>query len=138
MPKTLDSGASPKELAIQVGISLCLRFSRWQVLPLVTMQHLILQSPPEWLGHDRDFLVESKFSKDSGLHPRTVYRNLSPAQLYEKVGCTMIHHMYTCGLEHGAICCQICKFTAVRPRSTRNILVSCCWLWHTIYAPQLH
>lgn len=36
MPKTLDSGASPKELAIQVGISLCLGFSRWHVLPLLT------------------------------------------------------------------------------------------------------
>jgi hypothetical protein len=36
-------------------------------------------------GHDASFLVESLFSQDSGIKPRAVYRNLSPAELYEKV-----------------------------------------------------
>ena len=31
------------------------------------------------------FLANSEFAKESGLAPRTVYRNLSPAELYEKV-----------------------------------------------------
>ncbi|KXZ44599.1 hypothetical protein GPECTOR_65g217 [Gonium pectorale] len=34
-------------------------------------------------GADQAFLVNSRFTKDSGLAPKLVYRNLSPSQLYE-------------------------------------------------------
>ncbi|WIA44312.1 hypothetical protein OEZ86_007107 [Tetradesmus obliquus] len=35
-------------------------------------------------GQDASFLLGSLFSQDSGVKPRAVYRNLSPAELYEK------------------------------------------------------
>ena len=31
------------------------------------------------------FLLESKYTKESGLAPHLVYRNMSPSQLYELV-----------------------------------------------------
>ena len=43
-----------------------------------------LQAPKE--GSDASFLVNSKFSKEVGLKPKAVYRNLAPAALYEMVG----------------------------------------------------
>lgn len=36
-------------------------------------------------GHDPSFLVNAKHSKEVGLKPKAVYRNLAPAQLYEMV-----------------------------------------------------
>jgi hypothetical protein len=36
-------------------------------------------------GHDTTFLITSAFSVDSGIRPKTVYRNLAPAELYEMV-----------------------------------------------------
>lgn len=36
-------------------------------------------------GQDASFLLGSLFSQDSGVKPRAVYRNLSAAELYEKV-----------------------------------------------------
>lgn len=36
-------------------------------------------------AHDATFLITSAFSVDSGIRPRTVYRNLCPAELYEMV-----------------------------------------------------
>lgn len=35
-------------------------------------------------GHDQTFLLSSEYTKECGLAPRTVFRNLSPAELYEK------------------------------------------------------
>lgn len=40
-------------------------------------------------GHDPSFLLNSAFSKDSGLAPRAVYRNLAPAEIYEKVNLSL-------------------------------------------------
>lgn len=37
-------------------------------------------------GHDTTFLISSAFSVDSGIRPRSVFRNLAPAELYEMVG----------------------------------------------------
>uniref|UniRef100_A0A7R9VPY4 phosphoenolpyruvate carboxykinase (ATP) n=1 Tax=Chlamydomonas euryale TaxID=1486919 RepID=A0A7R9VPY4_9CHLO len=34
-------------------------------------------------GHDPSFLVDSKHAKEAGLNPKTVYRNLTVAELYE-------------------------------------------------------
>ncbi|KXZ50333.1 hypothetical protein GPECTOR_17g974 [Gonium pectorale] len=34
-------------------------------------------------GSDKKFITDSKFTKEAGLAPNMVYRNLSPAQLYE-------------------------------------------------------
>jgi hypothetical protein len=36
-------------------------------------------------GHDTTFLVSSAFSVDSGIRPKSVFRNLSPGELYEMV-----------------------------------------------------
>jgi hypothetical protein len=86
MPKTLDSGATPKELAIQVRTQ-CPARPGPRPLPggrRPPPPHPS-QPPPEWLGADKEFLASSRFTRDAGLEPRTVYRNLSPAQLYEKV-----------------------------------------------------
>ncbi|GFR48353.1 hypothetical protein Agub_g10241 [Astrephomene gubernaculifera] len=34
-------------------------------------------------GTDKEFLMGSRFTKESGLTPKVIYRNLAPAQLYE-------------------------------------------------------
>lgn len=49
--------------------------SRSSEAPSITME-----------GHDTTFLITSAFSVDSGIRPRSVFRNLAPAELYEMVG----------------------------------------------------
>lgn len=44
-----------------------------------------VQEPKHEEGNDNSFLMCSNFTKESGLEPRAVYRNLPVAELYEKV-----------------------------------------------------
>jgi hypothetical protein len=37
-------------------------------------------------GQDPSFILNSSFSRDSGICPKACYRNAAPAVLYEKVG----------------------------------------------------
>lgn len=37
-------------------------------------------------GDDPSFLLQSCYSRDSGINPKACYRNAVPAVLYEKVG----------------------------------------------------
>uniref|UniRef100_A0A7S2QT75 phosphoenolpyruvate carboxykinase (ATP) n=1 Tax=Chlamydomonas chlamydogama TaxID=225041 RepID=A0A7S2QT75_9CHLO len=51
-------------------------------------------------GHDVTFLLESAFSRRSGLKPKSVWRNLSPSKLYEMA---LQHEPGTCITSSGAL-----------------------------------
>jgi hypothetical protein len=74
----------------------------------VHKRHQALQGFILMEGHDTTFLITSAFSVDSGIRPKNVFRNLAPAELYEKVG---------------AILSVVCKFvTPTWPASCSTAL----------------
>lgn len=46
----------------------------------------VFAMPSNKKGQDAKFLLESSFSRDSGICPKACYRNAAPAVLYEQVG----------------------------------------------------
>lgn len=59
-------------------------------------------------GGDTTFLLDSQFTKECGLKPQAVYRNLAPAELYEMVSTFVILDIYHNCLPGPGLClCHI-------------------------------
>lgn len=65
--------------------------SGWQgPVPTALVHPISLQLPREG-NYDPKLIAESKYSKECGLKPKAVYRNLAPAALYE-----LVHKLTRC------------------------------------------
>lgn len=61
-------------------------------------------------GTDMAFLLNSKYTKESGLAPKVVYRNLSPSQLYEMVRLTLSAYAEDAFIQPSCSCIQALAF----------------------------
>eukprot|EP00878_Enallax_costatus_P000932 GHUV01001062.1.p1 GENE.GHUV01001062.1~~GHUV01001062.1.p1 ORF type:complete len:591 (+),score=127.90 GHUV01001062.1:65-1837(+) len=85
-------------------------------------------------GQDPAFLLNSSFSQDSGLAPRAVYRNLAPAELYEKA---LHFEPGTHVVSSGALATESGKKTGRSPKDKR-VVRECAFekdIWWGKYSP---